>query len=140
MHVAGAADMTRPFRLMIVDDNPADLYLAEEAIADRVLPCTLNLMPSATAALSHLNASDLLPDLMLVDVNMPGLNGLDLLQTVKADPALQHLAVVMFTTSTNEGDQRQAQAYQADGYVVKSPTFTGFQAQLETLLYKHAFV
>lgn len=130
--------MTRPFRLMIVDDNPADLYLAEEAILDRALPCNLQLMPSATAALDHLNTSALMPDLILLDVNMPGMNGLDLLQTMKTDPALQHLVVVMFTSSANEGDQQQARDYHADGYVVKSPSFSGFQAQLETLLYRHA--
>ena len=123
---------------MIVDDNPADLYLAKEAIQSRDLPCNLHLMPSATAALNFLAEADPLPDLMLVDVNMPGMNGLDLLQQVKANPALQHLRVVMFTTSDSERDQQQARAHHADGYVVKSQSFTGFQAQLETLLYRHA--
>jgi CheY-like chemotaxis protein len=130
--------MPRPFRLMIVDDNPADLHLAEEAILDRDLPCNLHLMPSATAALNQLAEGDHLPDLMLVDVNMPGMNGLDLLEQVKADPALQHLRVVMFTTSANERDRQRARDHRADGYVVKSQTFIGFQAQLETLLYTHA--
>jgi CheY-like chemotaxis protein len=111
--------MPRPFRLMIVDDNPADLYLAEEAILDRDLPCNLHLMPSATAALNQLAEGDHLPDLMLVDV-------------------LQHLRVVMFTTSANERDRQRARDHRADGYVVKSQTFIGFQAQLETLLYTHA--
>ncbi|XLE21952.1 response regulator (plasmid) [Deinococcus radiomollis] len=123
---------------MIVDDNPADLYLAEEAIQSRGLPCSLHLMPSATAALNFLAEADPLPDLMLVDVNMPGMNGLDLLQQVKADPARQHLKVVMFTTSDSERDQQQARVHRADGYVVKSQSFTGFQAQLETLLHRHA--
>ena len=123
---------------MIVDDNPADLYLAEEAILDRAKPCNLQLMPSATAALTYLSTSEFLPDLILLDVNMPGMNGLDLLQRMKTDPALQHLAVVMFTSSANEGDQRQARAYKANGYVVKSPSFAGFQEQLEILFAEHA--
>ena len=132
--------MRRPFRLMIVDDNSADLYLAEEAILVRALPCNLHLMQSATAALHHLAEGAPLPDLMLVDVNMPGMNGLDLLHTLKTDPALQHLPVVMFTTSSNEGDRQRAAHSRADGYVVKAQTFTDFQAQLETLFLHWAAV
>lgn len=120
---------------MLIDDNPLDRALAEEAFALLKQPCTLVTMPSGIEALHVLKAADtLLPDLVLLDINMPGMNGLAVLEKLKGHPTLKNLPVLMLTTSMADDDLRRAYALHASAYLPKAVSFEGFLTQLEGLV------
>ncbi len=121
-------------RIALVDDNPLDRDLATEAIKEACADCTLETHASGRAALDHLRGATTLPDVVLLDLNMPGLNGFEVLTAMKADARLHLVPVVMLTTSSAAADVEQAYALHASSYVVKAPSFGAFVAQLEAFI------
>ncbi len=121
-------------RVALVDDNPMDRLLAAEAFEEACPDCVLEVYPSGRAVLAHLESAALLPDVVLLDLNMPGLNGFEVLSALKADARLQMIPVVMLTTSGNPDDIAQAYTLHASSYVVKAPSFAAFVGQVEAFI------
>lgn len=121
-------------RIALVDDNSMDRLLAAEALQEVCTECSLDVYPSGQAVLAHLRTATSLPDVLLLDLNMPGLTGFDVLKALKADRRLSLIPVVMLTTSTAEADIEQAYTLHASAYVEKAPTFSAFLEQLQALI------
>lgn len=121
-------------QIALVDDNPMDRMLAAEALEEVCADCTLDVYPSGQAVLEHLHTANSLPDVLLLDINMPGLTGFDVLKALKADPRLSLIPVVMLTTSSASSDVEQAYTLHASSYVVKASTFSAFLEQLEAFI------
>ncbi|MFC4637008.1 response regulator [Deinococcus hohokamensis] len=120
---------------MLVDDNPADLFLAREAFAEFNGGIHLTTCSSALGALDHLRDSNTTrPDVIITDLNMPGLSGLDLIGLLKADPALRLIPVVILSTSSAEEDILEAYSLHASSYMVKAKTFPEFLAQIDAFV------
>ncbi|MFD1733251.1 response regulator [Deinococcus malanensis] len=75
-----------------------------------------------------------LPDLIVLDINMPGMDGFDVLEAIKADPGLVHLPVVMLSASDNPADVTRAYSLRASAYVVKAHDFATFLQQIDALV------
>ncbi|ACO47956.1 response regulator [Deinococcus deserti] len=123
-----------PRHYLLVDDNPTDRLLAQEAFAELQPDCTLTCVASGLEALDFLQVAVPLPDVILLDINMPGMNGFQLLERLKNRPELKGIPVVMLSTSNAAEDIRQAYTLHASSYVVKSPSFEAFMAQVEAFL------
>ncbi|GGS10171.1 response regulator [Deinococcus sedimenti] len=125
---------TRRLCVLLVDDNPADCLLAEEAFAAADQDVTVRTIQSGEAALRWLQEraqAGALPDVIILDVNMPSLSGLEVLQAIRADTAFRHLPVVMLSTSSHPEDVDRAYDLIASSYLVKEPSFGAFAAQIE---------
>jgi CheY-like chemotaxis protein len=114
----------RNVTILIVDDSAADRTSMRLAFERTGLPLRLHFAASGRAALDMLaqkNGEDraLRPHLMIVDVKMPGISGLDLLQTLKADPSLLPIPVLMFSGSDDQNDVVAGYRNFASGYIVK---------------------
>ena len=114
----------RPIEILIVDDNPGDVRLTVEALKDGKVRNKLHTAHDGVEALSFLRrkgeyADAPLPDLILLDLNMPRMNGSQLLAEVKEDSALKHIPVVILTGSRDINDVVKAQNLHADWYVTK---------------------
>lgn len=103
-------------QILMVDDDDGDIILAQAAI--RSMGITLEPVPDG-ATLLQLLADGVRPDLILLDINMPGLDGVETLQRVRADPKTGHLRIVMLTTSGADRDVHRAKDAGADGYIQK---------------------
>jgi CheY-like chemotaxis protein len=119
--------MNRLARILLVEDDPADAKLALNALAELELENETLALPDGSQALDCLyrrgTYSDLpsgQPAAVLLDVKMPGLNGLEVLAQIRGDPTLKFLPVVMLTASREETDVRRAYELGANGYLVKS--------------------
>ncbi|WP_019587875.1 response regulator [Deinococcus apachensis] len=124
----------RPLQVLLIDDNPADL-LAQEAFAALEEPVSLTSCRSGGAALGALRqVNAALPDVVLLDVNMPGLNGFEVLSALKTDPRLCLVPVVMLTTSRSRADIREAYARHANAYLLKSGDFGEFLADIRSFV------
>lgn len=104
-----AWDALRPPVIMLVEDSPTDILLVREALVDCDRPVHLVVFNDGVTALDYLRLAGLaketpMPDLILLDMNLPRLSGLDVLSTVRADDRLCRLPVVMLSTSTANAD------------------------------------
>jgi CheY-like chemotaxis protein len=127
--------VTRPLRLLLIDDSRMDRQLAEEVFADYSHLCSVTTVANGQSALQALLAAGArLPDVVLLDINMPGMSGFDVLRAMKAHPQLVQIPVVMLTTSNHDQDITQAYTLHASSYLIKSVNFQDFVAQIEGFL------
>lgn len=123
--------------ILLVDDNPGDCLLVDEAVARQDTQVEITTRSDGSSALNWLieqSGQEGLPDVLLLDVRMPGLNGLDLLRAVRQHPELHHLPAVMLTTSDDADDVRRAYDLISSGYLVKEHGFEAFTAQVHTFI------
>ena len=114
----------RPIEILIVDDNPGDVRLTVEALKDGKVQSRLYTANDGVEAIAFLRrrgefTDAPLPDLILLDLNMPRMNGWQLLAEVKEDAALKHIPVVILTGSREAADIAKTQNLHADWYVTK---------------------
>ncbi len=91
-------------RVLLVEDNPADARLVEEALAERFPQAVLELETSGDAALERLagiHGGGLPPDLILLDLNLPGRHGREVLQAVKQHPLTRAIPVVILSSTAS---------------------------------------
>src|SRR4051812_48072633 len=110
--------MRPEFHILLVEDSRADVLIIERALNEGNVPHRLTVLSDGRLALEHLARlvepdADLAlqPDIVLLDLNLPGLDGCQVLSRIKADPVLRALPVVVLTTSRNDDDVYQT--YQA---------------------------
>jgi CheY-like chemotaxis protein len=109
-------------RVMIVDDNPLNIELASFVLeADGF---TVDAAADAAQALDSLSRSQ--PELILMDIQMPGMDGLELTRRLRADPRTRHLVIVAFTAYAMKGDEARLRAAGCDGYLAKPIDVSSF--------------
>lgn len=119
--------------ILLVEDNPADLRLVREALGEARVQADLCRAATAEQALALLReragaAGAALPDLVLLDLNLPGQHGRELLAEIKGDPALRTVPVVVLTTSAARADVLAAYGAHANAYMVKPDDYAGYVA------------
>jgi two-component system, cell cycle response regulator DivK len=102
-------------RILIVDDNPQNLKLARILLSGE----GYDVRTSADAEDALKVIADFLPALVLMDIQLPGMDGLELTRRLKADPAYRHIVVIALTAYAMKGDHEKAIAAGCDGYVAK---------------------
>ena len=122
---------TRPIDVLLVEDNPGDIRLAQEALKEGKLHVTLNVVRDGYAALDYLfqrgdYATAVQPDVILLDLNLPGLSGREVLSQIKHDEQLRVIPVVVLTSSDAEEDVYKSYHLHANCYVIKPIDFTKF--------------
>jgi CheY-like chemotaxis protein len=127
----------RPLRIVVIDDNEDDVLLLREALEELA---GVELVAAAADGEVGLDCLDEclrqegLPDLVLLDLNLPGRNGIEILQALKADPRLRDVPVVLLSTSNLESDVNRALAYGAESYLSKPARLDVLQDELQRLV------
>ena len=123
--------LTRPIEILLVEDNPGDVELTREAIENSKLLNKMRVVEDGEAALAFLRregsyADAPRPDLILLDLNLPKLDGRELLAEIKADENLRRIPVVVLTTSRAEEDVLKSYNLHANCYITKPIGFNEF--------------
>lgn len=122
--------MTGAARVLVVDDHPLNIELARFVLeADGFV---VESAADAQQALDRIAA--FAPDLILMDVQLPGMDGLELTRRLKADPATRAIVIVAFTAYAMKGDAERMRAAGCDGYVSKPIDVTRFARELRETL------
>ncbi|HEX4229638.1 MAG TPA: response regulator [Bryobacteraceae bacterium] len=122
--VVGAVKKAKAFRFLVVDDSPADVIAIREALKDVGRCWEVDWVQDGSAALEFLyrrgvyeNAAR--PDLILMDINMPRVTGLEVLSAIKNDPELRVIPAIIFSSSTAPSDVRWSYQAHANSYLQK---------------------
>jgi CheY-like chemotaxis protein len=126
--------------ILLVEDNPADVKITQRALRESAVPVELIVVRDGQEAVDYLlrqpphNRGDWRsPDLILLDLNLPGMNGREVLERVRATPALRHVPVVVLTTSRRQEDIHQMYAAGANTYIEKPQDFGRFVQVFQTI-------
>ena len=122
--------------LLYVEDEDAAVFLLETALKEAALDVALFRVADGEEALAFLNKAGAYeqmprPDLVLLDLNLPRKNGLEVLSEMKASTELSSLAVVVFTSSSLAIDKRKSLALGAQDYITKPASFDEFVAAVK---------
>ena len=117
-------DKIDPVEILLIEDNPGDVRLTQEALQEGKVMNNLNVVSDGIEALEYLNnvsryKNAVRPDIILLDLNLPRMDGRELLGKVKADPDLRRIPVVILTTSKAEEDIIESYNLHANCFITK---------------------
>lgn len=132
-------DESKAVIILLVEDDPADQKLVKAALTDQRKNCEVYIAATGEEALRYLRQSDEgklpnpKPNIILLDLNMPGMGGKEFLKEIRADDDLCFIPVVILTTSESQIDIEQCYKLHASGYVQKTARPAEFQQAMKKI-------
>lgn len=133
--------------VLVADDNSDDLFLLRQAFRRAGASSTLHAVADGVEAIAYLEGTGAfhdrtlhpLPELILLDINMPRMNGFEVLQWARRDPRFDLLVIHMLTASARDADARRAYELHANSYVIKPTRIDELVAFVRALHEWHRF-
>jgi two-component system, chemotaxis family, response regulator Rcp1 len=127
-----------PIEILLVEDNPADVRLTVEALNEQKVYNNLNTVSDGAEALDYLRkkgkyANAVRPDLILLDLNLPKVDGREVLREIKSDNDLRSIPVVILTVSKSDEDVMRAYNLYANCYITKPVDFEQFMQVVKSV-------
>lgn len=124
-------NVSTPIEVLLVEDSPGDVRLTREALKDAKMHINLSVVSDGTEAMAYLrrekiHAAAPRPDLILLDLNLPKMDGRDVLKEIKESDALKSIPVVILTTSASPVDVERSYQLHANCYITKPVDLQGF--------------
>jgi len=128
----------RTIEILMIEDSPSDALVAKEALAYAKVLNTLHVVDNGDDAMAFLRregkfAGAAQPDMILLDLKLPGKSGQEVLVEIKSDENLKHIPVVILTTSKNEEDVLKAYNHYASCYITKPVNFENFSEVVRSI-------
>jgi CheY-like chemotaxis protein len=125
--------MNRPIEVLLVEDNPADARLTRDTLLEGAVPKRIAVVKDGEEAVDYVRRRGAFegaarPDIILLDLNLPRRDGMQVLREIKSDPALRSITVIVLTTSDHFRDINSAYDASANCYVVKPRNLDQFYA------------
>ena len=126
----------KPVHILLVEDNEGDILLTTEALQECKIINEVSVVRNGKLALDFVYKKGdyetvLNPDIILLDINLPLKNGIEVLQTLKSDDSKKHIPIIMLTTSSSKNDINKSYNHHANAYITKPVGVTEF---LEAIL------
>lgn len=130
--------MTKEIHILLVEDNEGDILLTREALQEVPGIRKLSIVKDGKQALQFLRRAEGFetaetPDLILLDINLPKLNGNEVLITIKQDEQLRHIPVIMLTTSSSHSDVFNSYTNHANCFITKPVDYNSFMSVVKTM-------
>lgn len=127
-----------PINILLVEDNEGDILLTTEALEEGKIPKSLNVIRDGASMLTYLKdvaekSPSELPDLILLDINLPKKNGHEVLMEVKSNSSLKHIPIIVLTTSSSESDILKCYQEHANCYLIKPMEVSDFLKVVEKI-------
>jgi hypothetical protein len=128
----------KKLNILLVEDNAGDIILTQEALVERKMVGHLEIAKNGLIAIEYLDNilisnSQNLPDLILLDINLPKKNGQEVLIHIKSNENLKHIPVIMLTTSSSEKDIVSSYKHYANCYITKPVNIDEFTNTIEKI-------
>ncbi|MEJ0012121.1 MAG: response regulator [Bauldia sp.] len=130
--------MAKPIEILLVEDNPAEVRLTIEGLKEARIANNLNAVMDGQSAIDYLQrrgryGDAVRPDLVLLDLNLPGIDGRSVLIHIKEDPQLKIIPVVIITSSEAESDIIKSYEAHANCFISKPIDFDGFTKVIRSI-------
>ncbi len=129
---------SQPVEILLGEDNPGDVYLVRSSLTDSLLNHNFYHFEDGEEIMSYLHKEKgfenvVVPDLILLDLNLPKKNGFEVLAEIKADSQLKLIPVVILTSSSADCDIMRSYQLYANGYVVKPSSYLNYFQAIQNL-------
>ncbi len=128
------AEMENILKVLLVEDNLIEIMKMKRTISLLKLKHTIHEAKNGEEALQFLEDKANIPDIILLDLNMPKINGIEFLKIIKADDDLKHIPTIILTTSSNQKDLLECYRTGMSGYVLKPLKYEDYVKKIETVL------
>ena len=127
-----------PIHILLVEDNEGDILLTKEALNQVKLINTISVTKDGKEAISYMEkiapyVNSSIPDIILLDINLPKMNGHEVLKYLKANNNFKHIPIIMFTTSSAERDILESYKNYANCYITKPVEVDDFLNVIKTI-------
>lgn len=119
--------------VLLVEDDKDDIELLENAFKDNAIEYKLTIFMQGDKVMPWLNTCATLPDIIVLDLNIPKFHGREILCSIRENPAFKGIPVVIFSTSSSEKEKTDCLAKGADCFITKPTTFKGFNEAVENI-------
>ena len=124
--------------ILLVEDNPGDVRLTQEALNEGRIENKLHVVFDGVEAIEFLSKTGkhknaIVPDLILLNLNLPKMNGLEVLEKIKNDPELKLIPVIVLTTSQSENDIHASYAMHVNCFVSKPVEYDSFMSVIKSI-------
>ncbi len=115
------------YRILLVEDNAADAYLLRKALTDAAVDFELHVLEDGASAVAHIRENSTpLPHLAVLDLNMPGMDGVELLELLRRNERFRDVPVVITTSSAAPSDRIRAEQLRVQRFLTKPLDLDGF--------------
>lgn len=129
-----------PIHILLVEDNEGDIILTTEALEEGKIANSLSIARDGWQAIQYLDKNEAegfgnatMPDLVLLDINLPKINGHEVLKHIKTTQKLKHIPVIMLTTSSDEVDIKKSYENHVNCYITKPVDVDNFIQAISTI-------
>ena len=120
-------------KILLAEDNPADVYLIKQALEENGIEYVIQVASHGAEMIAAINNPETVPDLVVLDLNLPRHDGLEILRLIRENLNFKGVPVVILTSSDSPKDRTAASLYGADCYIRKPSNLEDFIAIGETL-------
>jgi CheY-like chemotaxis protein len=120
-------------RILLIEDDSDDIELLKDAFVQNGITCNIDVVTEGDKAIPWLEAHTL-PDVIVMDFNLPKLHGREILLQVKRSPNFNEIPLMVLTTSASADDMRYAFSMGADKFITKPNTMQGFATTVEAIV------
>lgn len=124
----------KSLKIMLIEDDMIEVMKLNRAISSLQLRHKIIEANNGEEALKALEQKDNLPDIVLLDLNMPKINGIEFLKILKADDRLKYIPTIILTTSNNQRDLLECYKIGIAGYILKPLKYEEYVSKIEKLL------
>lgn len=126
--------MVKKLKILLIEDDMIEIMKLNRTISSLKLDHTIIEANNGEDALQILEQKDNLPDIILLDLNMPKINGIEFLNILKKDVVLKYIPTIVLTTSNNQKDLLECYKTGVAGYVIKPLKYEDYVSKIEKLL------
>ncbi len=126
--------MNTKLKILLIEDDVIEVMKFNRTLKTLKLDHQITVADNGEAALEMLKSADSLPELIILDLNMPKINGLEFLSILKQDERLHHIPAVILTTSSNRNDIVRCYRTGIAGYMIKPLKYEDYVENIEKLL------
>ncbi|QXP67585.1 response regulator [Polaribacter sp. AHE13PA] len=126
--------MSKTLKILLIEDNLIEIMKMKRTLSLLKLEHTIQEAKNGEEALKILEDKSNFPDLILLDLNMPKMSGIEFLSILKKDESIQHIPTVILTTSDNQRDLDQCYKIGVSGYILKPLKYDDYVHKIEKVL------
>lgn len=121
-------------KIFLIEDDPDDVELLQEALKSNGVNYTMDIARDGSAAIGYLHDGSVLPDLIILDFNLPKIHGREVIVEIKSNPEFVNIPLLILTTSSSKEDVDYAYKYGADKYLIKPATMEEIKNTVDIIL------
>jgi DNA-binding response OmpR family regulator len=129
-----AIRLMKKIRMLLVEDDSDDVQLLQEAMRENNVDFEMKVIMEGDKVMPYLNTAENLPDIIVMDFNLPKIHGKEVLVSIRATAAFSSIPLIVLTTSASPHDIQFAQQNGADKFITKPSTIHGFNSAVQTIV------